>query len=212
MASSGSTKSSQAPVGCWNFEIKEAMHGEPARLLLSDDPVSFFKVVEWEMNLYFKFDKKRYGKQYQDTAKALWSHFVYAPPPAERVPDGTMQARIDELEKEIALLRASASSEAEKKPSGQPSGVQLGGSLPPPSTYAEAVRREFNRSKHAEARADKLNRAKMAAVSRDAAVIRNKRRNGPSVRSLRRVIFRSMFARTSKGLLGKRKQRTSLLL
>jgi len=80
----------------------------------------------------------------------------------------TDAARIDELEKELAALKLAASEEASKK-----AGVSApAGSLPPPSTYAEAVRREFNRAKHAEARADKLNRAKMAAVSSAAAAIR----------------------------------------
>jgi len=76
--------------------------------------------------------------------------------------------RVKELEKELAALKLAASEEASKKV-----GVSApAGSLPPPSTYAEAVRREFNRAKHAEARADKLNRAKMVAVSSAAAAIR----------------------------------------
>jgi hypothetical protein len=84
--------------------------------------------------------------------------------------DATTKAKIQALEDEIASLKRSASEEANKKPAV----VTVGGSLPPPSTYAEAVRREFNRARHAEARADKLNRAKMSAVSQAAAELRQK--------------------------------------
>jgi len=88
--------------------------------------------------------------------------------PSQQSGSQTNAARVDELEKELAALKLAASVEASKKPDVPASG----GTLPPPSTYAEAVRREFNRARHAEARADKLNRAKMAAVSSAAASIR----------------------------------------
>jgi len=90
---------------------------------------------------------------------------------AYRVPESVASdeaLRVEEMQKEIERLqqRQSAPSVAEVPV------VSASGPLPPPSTYAEAVRREFNRARHAEARADKLNRAKMAAVSSEAAKIR----------------------------------------
>jgi len=75
--------------------------------------------------------------------------------------------RVKEMQEEIERLKRQSAPSVVEVPV-----VSASGPLPPPSTYAEAVRREFNRAKHAEARADKLNRAKMAAVSSEAAKIR----------------------------------------
>jgi len=75
--------------------------------------------------------------------------------------------RLKEMQEEIERLKRQSAPPVVEVPV-----VPASGPLPPPSTYAEAVRREFNRAKHAEARADKLNRAKMAAVSSEAAKIR----------------------------------------
>lgn len=174
-ATASNSNAAEGPVGVWAFELKpprkaDVFGAAEAAVYLGNDYRRWFIEVESAMFTATNFDKKRYAKGYELTAKSLWKRMVYAPP--QRVSDETKQARIDELEKEIAALRQSASSEATKKPDVQPSGNQSGGSLPPPSTYAEAVRREFNRAKHAEARADKLNRAKMAAVSSEAAKIR----------------------------------------
>jgi sarcosine oxidase delta subunit len=84
--------------------------------------------------------------------------------------DKEAQLRVQELEKELAELREQAKG---KGVQNTPADAQAStGSLPPPSTYAEAVRRELNRAKHAEARADKINREKMAAVSRAAAELK----------------------------------------
>jgi len=103
-----------------------------------------------------------------EKAKAAWRFLQSFTGTQSQSGSRTDAARVDELEKELAALKLAASEEASKK-----AGVSApAGSLPPPSTYAEAVRREFNRAKHAEARADKLNRAKMAAVSSAAAAIR----------------------------------------
>lgn len=171
----GDCKMSDGPVGVWAILKKPARPkegnypAEPA-VYYGNDQKAFTEMVIFEMHGATNFDKKRYAKSYQDTANGIWKRLVYVPPKA--VSDETKQARIEELEKEVAALRLSASEEASKKPDGQPSGIQSGGSLPPPSTYAEAVRREFNRAKHREARADKLNRAKMAAVASAAAAIR----------------------------------------
>lgn len=103
-----------------------------------------------------------------EKAKAAWRFLQSFTGIQPQSGSQTDAARIDELEKELAALKLAASEEASKKVGAS----APAGSLPPPSTYAEAVRREFNRAKHAEARADKLNRAKMAAVSSAAAVIR----------------------------------------
>jgi len=174
-AVSGDYKSPDGPVGVWAILKKSAVPQlgnyppKPAVYIGNDEKV-FKEMIVQEMFRGTNFDRDRYAKSYQNTADGIWKRLVYAPPKA--VSDETKQARIEELEKEIAALRLSASEEASKKPDGQPSGIQSGGSLPPPSTYAEAVRREFNRAKHAEARADKLNRAKMAAVAEAAAVVR----------------------------------------
>lgn len=103
-----------------------------------------------------------------ERAKAAWRFLQSFTGTQSQSGSQTDAARVDELEKELAAFKLAASEEASRKV-----GVSApAGSLPPPSTYAEAVRREFNRAKHAEARADKLNRAKMAAVSSDAAAVR----------------------------------------
>jgi len=130
---------------------------------------------------------------------------------AYRVPESVASdeaLRVKEMQEEIERLqkRQSAPSVVEV-PAVSPSGP-----LPPPSTYAEAVRREFNRAKHAEARADKLNRAKMAAVSSEAAKIRQQEKELALRQRLWRATFRSMFARTNKELLRRRNQRKSQLL